>query len=85
MPELAVVYGPWLFQTEYAASFLNGAATLAGAPINGGQMFTQAYYAEVLYFLTGEHREYERKQAAFGGWCRTKTSTAFAPWVAVAV
>ncbi|MBL8829061.1 MAG: hypothetical protein JNM18_18915 [Planctomycetaceae bacterium] len=66
MPEFAVVYGPWLFQSEYAASFLDGAATLAGAPINGGRMFTQAYYAEVLYFLTGEHREYERKQAAFG-------------------
>ena len=29
-------------------------------------MYLYGWYAEALYFLTGEHREYEKKQGVFG-------------------
>ena len=31
-----------------------------------GNVFVYGWYAEALYFLTGEHREYEKKSGAFG-------------------
>lgn len=67
-PEVAVVLGPWLWQAEYVAGFLNGAVftPTGGAPTPVGQAFTQGQYVQVLYFLTGEHRAYERHEARFG-------------------
>lgn len=75
-PEFAVVYGPWLFQAEWTGSFLSNSrvlgiagsenATGVGSNTDLGTAFYQGGYAEVLCFLTGEHREYERKAAAFG-------------------
>ena len=61
--EAALVYGPWLLQGEYMASHIEDA--VAG-PISGETLFVQGYYVEALYFLTGEHREYDRKAANFG-------------------
>lgn len=67
-PELAVVNGPWLFQTEYVGAFANSTVFTpnGGAPVNLGQVFTNGAYGEVLYFLTGEHRAYEGKEGRFG-------------------
>lgn len=67
-PEIALVYGPWLWQAEYVAGFLNSTTftPIAGAPTDVGQVFMQGHYVEVLYFLTGEHREYDRHEARFG-------------------
>ncbi|MCE9603721.1 MAG: hypothetical protein K8U03_02335 [Planctomycetia bacterium] len=78
VPEIAAVYGPWHFQAEYfgqwnqntrlqqatnppgtAPGFVNPGANLGTSYFNG-------YYGQVSYFLTGEHREYERKAGAFG-------------------
>lgn len=67
-PEIALVYGPWLWQAEYVAGFHNGAIFTpnGGAPLSPGQVFFQGQYVEVLYFLTGEHRHYDRHEARFG-------------------
>jgi phosphate-selective porin OprO/OprP len=61
VPELAVVRGPFTLQSEYYASWMQAAATPAGR----GTAFFQSAYVEVLYFLTGEHREYDRERAIF--------------------
>ena len=57
--ELAYVYGPLSFQTEYYGAMmnlLNGGAT--DSYISGG-------YAYVSYFLTGENRTYNKKAGCF--------------------
>ena len=60
--EAAVVWGPWLFQSEYVASYAED-AIVGVAPI--GTHFTQGWYTEAMYFLTGEHRPYNKKTGAF--------------------
>ena len=67
-PEVALVWGPWLFQAEYTGSWVEDAIANQGPQINQnlGTVYFQGYYAEALVFLTGEHREYERKEARFG-------------------
>ncbi len=67
-PEIALVYGPWLWQAEYVAGFMNDTTftPIAGVPVNADQVFFQGHYVEMLYFLTGEHRVYERHEARFG-------------------
>lgn len=68
IPELAIVAGPWTFQSEYYASWVQNAATVGP---NGerlaqqGTVYMQSAYGEVLLFLTGEHREYHREAGAF--------------------
>jgi phosphate-selective porin OprO/OprP len=62
--EGAVVWGPWLLQSEYIASFASDSVRLNGVPL--GTTFSDGYYFEVLYFLTGEHRAYDYDRAAFG-------------------
>jgi len=64
-PELALVYGPWLLQAEYEYCSMGGAAPIKGAAPLDDVTF-QGGYAQVLYFLTGEHRAYNRKTASFG-------------------
>jgi phosphate-selective porin OprO/OprP len=68
VPEFVVVWGPWTLQSEYYAVWLRDAATpVIGDPkTNQGDVFVQGAYAELLYFLTGEHRHYNRKTGAFG-------------------
>lgn len=66
--EAALVYGPWLFQSEYMASIAqnctgNGATSVAGADL--GTVITHGWYAETLVFLTGEHRAYDHGRGAF--------------------
>ena len=63
-PEWALVLGPLSFQAEYVASFL-GNASVPGAASQGTAFF-QGYYVQAMYFLTGEHREYDRTQGYFG-------------------
>ncbi len=65
VPELAIVAGPWTIQAEYFGNWLNNARSTPTSPSVGTQ-FTQAAYAEVLYFLTGEHRVFNRKTPGFG-------------------
>jgi phosphate-selective porin OprO/OprP len=56
-PELALVFGPFSFQTEYFYANLDTA--LADDPEFGG------YYAYVSYFLMGEHRKYSPSNGYF--------------------
>lgn len=62
--ELVGVHGPWTFQTEYLASWVDdGVKTIGGTPVN--TVFYQGGYAQVLYYLTGEHDHYSRKTGVF--------------------
>jgi phosphate-selective porin OprO/OprP len=63
-PEAALLLGPWMLQTEYVAAFANSTVFTpsGGAPTNVGQVFYQGSYIEAAYFLTGEHRDYDRRE-----------------------
>lgn len=65
-PELAIVWGPWTFQTEYTAGWFNGART---SNLPGGNALNNVFfyggYAELLYFLTGENKSYNRQTGLF--------------------
>lgn len=61
--ELVGVYGPWTFQSEYLASFCNGVNRADGTDV--GTAFFHGGYAQIFYFLTGEHDEYSRKAGVF--------------------
>lgn len=63
-PEFAAVLGPWTVQAEWTGQFLTRAKP-AGRP-DQGTVFYQGGYAEVLYFLTGEHQPYVRSEGVFG-------------------
>ena len=60
-PELLLTYGPLSFQAEYAWFWISRAAG-ASPMFDGG-------YLQVSYFLTGEHRAYDRRR---GGPTRVK-------------
>jgi len=66
--ELALVNGPWSFQTEYARSKVNLDGT--------GEYSFPSYYAQVSYFLTGEVRNYKYKDA-YEGFDRVKPNQNF--------
>ncbi|WP_175517095.1 OprO/OprP family phosphate-selective porin [Planctomicrobium piriforme] len=66
--EAALQLNSLLVQAEYIGTwntdaFGNG-VTSPLAPL--GTVFVNGWYVESLYFLTGEHREYEAKRGAFG-------------------
>jgi len=61
--ELAGVYGPWTLQSEYACTFIHDAVVSNRPPL--GTLFYQGAYVELLYFLTGEYRAYDRRDAVF--------------------
>lgn len=58
-PELAVVYGPFSFQTEYTFADVNLKRGTEPNPHFSG------YYLYGSYFLTGEHRKYKRGKGRF--------------------
>jgi len=68
VPELAMVWGPLTIQAEYYAVWINDARVpVDTAPRRDvGTAYFQGAYAQVLYFLTGEHDRYDRKRGAFG-------------------
>lgn len=77
-PELAIVCGPWLIQSEYTASWFSGAKPAKNVPASLGSVCLQGSYVEALVFLTGETRAYNRQQGVFGrvvpinNWDRSK-------------
>jgi phosphate-selective porin OprO/OprP len=62
VPEFAMNWGPWTVQAEYYAVWVTDATFPAtgAAATNFGTAYFQSAYCEVLYFLTGEHRPYNR-------------------------
>jgi phosphate-selective porin OprO/OprP len=63
-PEFAMVLGPLTVQAEYGAQFLTHATPTGGQ--DQGTVFYHGGYAEALYFLTGEHQDYVRREGVFG-------------------
>jgi phosphate-selective porin OprO/OprP len=63
-PEFALVLGPFTVQAEYAGQWLTQATTSKGQ--DQGTVFYNGGYVEVLYFLTGEHQDYLRREGVFG-------------------
>ena len=52
-PEFALILGPLSLQSEYAFAVVD--------QIGGPSLFFNGYMAQVSYFLTGEHRPYDRR------------------------
>ncbi|MBY0525270.1 MAG: hypothetical protein K2R98_17820 [Gemmataceae bacterium] len=68
VPEFVAVMGPWTVSAEWYASWVQGSTfpiTPVSAQVNRGTTFTQGGYVDVLYFLTGEHRIYDKKYPRF--------------------
>jgi phosphate-selective porin OprO/OprP len=63
-PEVAMVLGPWTVQAEWVGQSLTRAVAANGQA--QGTVFFHGGYVEVLYFLTGEHQEYDRREGVFG-------------------
>ena len=68
-PEIAVVWGPASFQAEYMRSFVEGDDGMRDMTFWGS-------YAQLSYFLTGEHRNYKLGSGAFD---RVKPNANFNP------
>lgn len=62
-PEFAAVFGSWTVQAEWAGQFLADAIVNGAPPVT---VFYHGAYVEVLYFLTGEHQEYDQRDGTFG-------------------
>jgi phosphate-selective porin OprO/OprP len=68
VPELVLVLGPFTLQTEYFATWSSSTRFPINPPaarVDRGTAFFQGYYVEALYFLTGEHRVYDRRYPRF--------------------
>jgi phosphate-selective porin OprO/OprP len=62
-PEFAAVYDSWTLQAEWTGQYLTR-AVVEGIP--QGTLFYHGGYIELLYFLTGEHQDYDKKEGVFG-------------------
>lgn len=63
--EFGLSLGQLLFQGEYMAAFVENAVV----PGTGGRqadLFYHGFYAQASWFITGEHRPYNRKTGVFG-------------------
>src|SRR5205814_598493 len=66
-PELMVQWGSLIIQSEYTASWFNGAKAAQNLPGSSlGNVYLSGGYVESLYFLTGENRDYNRQTGVFG-------------------
>jgi len=67
--ELVSVYGPWTFQSEYLMNFLHNAQATNAAGTGVGPfvdtLFYEGGYVQLLYFLTGESDNYNRRNGFF--------------------
>ncbi|HET6573747.1 MAG TPA: porin [Fimbriiglobus sp.] len=65
VPEFVAVSGPFSLQSEYYLSWVQAAQSPAGSGFGRGTAFFQSAYVEAHYFLTGEHRPYNRDRGVF--------------------
>jgi phosphate-selective porin OprO/OprP len=64
-PELVGQFGSWLFQSEFANAWFYGARPTKTSKTSLGSVYMQGGYVQVLYFLTGENRVYNRQSGVF--------------------
>ena len=64
-PELVGQFGPLLLRSEYIASWFQGARPFQTSHTQLNDVFMYGTYAEALYFLTGENRDYNRTSGVF--------------------
>jgi phosphate-selective porin OprO/OprP len=58
-------YGPLSIQGEYVGTWVeNAVQPIAPVPVGHGTPFFQGAYVTIMYFLTGEHRNYNKQLAA---------------------
>jgi phosphate-selective porin OprO and OprP len=62
-PEIAFVRGPLTIQAEWAGRFLTDAVASGQSQ---GTAFFYGGYIEALWFLTGEHQDYNKRDGVFG-------------------
>jgi phosphate-selective porin OprO/OprP len=72
-PEFAINMNRLCIQGEYMSAYLYGVRNIIATPTQSNvklppnrSYWAQGGYIEALYFLTGEHREYNKKTASFG-------------------
>ncbi|MGC8492961.1 MAG: OprO/OprP family phosphate-selective porin [Syntrophobacteraceae bacterium] len=75
-PEFAFVYGPFSVQGEYMDAFVTDASTTSAKTTISSPNFG-GYYVAAYYFLTGEHRIYNKGAGVFD---RPKLNCNFNPW-----
>jgi phosphate-selective porin OprO/OprP len=63
-PEFAMVLRSWTVQAEWTGQFLTDAFSSNSVP--QGTVFYHGGYIQALYFLTGEHQDYLRREGVFG-------------------
>ncbi len=65
--EIAGVHGPWTYQGEYLVSYMQGAADIIGGVVQPtvGTVSYHGGYFQLLYFLTGEHDNYNKATGVF--------------------
>jgi phosphate-selective porin OprO/OprP len=63
-PEFALVVGSWTVQAEWTGQFVTDVLSSSNQP--QGTVFYHGGYVQVLYFLTGEHQEYDKREGVFG-------------------
>lgn len=79
-PEFAFVYGPFSVQGEYMDAFVNDASAFTSTTKPVGPSSSpnfDGYYVAAYYFLTGEHRIYNKGSGVFD---RPKLNCNFNPW-----
>ncbi len=59
-----MVLGSLTVQAEYTGQWLTNAIAANG--VNQGTVFYHGGYVEALYFLTGEHQNYDKRDGVFG-------------------
>ena len=65
-PEFALVYGPFSLQGEFIDTFLSDASMTYITPNLRSNANLYGWYAMGSWFITGEHRPYDRKYGVFG-------------------
>jgi phosphate-selective porin OprO/OprP len=66
--ESGMQWGPWSMEAEYVGTWVENAVVPFDPPadrVEHGTPFFQGGYISLLYFLTGEHRSYNRQLAVF--------------------
>lgn len=60
--EVALIFGPVSFQSEY---IYTNAQTVAGSTLQNGNYHFSAFYGTISWFITGEHKNYNSSPGVF--------------------